>query len=283
VLVAERVVVWRRILVGRWALALTAFVVLVWAWVSWRIDSTPPVDESLGGETDRESLRWVAGTLSSLGSFETRVVLLSIVLTSLFAARRFLDGLYVVMAMYVVHALERVVKAGEGRLRPLDPESGYFPSDWVRLAFMTCVVLGAMVWWSARGASPWRLVSVAALGGLLYLIGRLAGEIDVPARAGAFPSGHAANTMALAASLILIRRRQLSRPAAVAVVCSAAALVIAIGWSRVALGYHHPTDVIAGWALAVILAVVIDAGRRIVDRYSHPVSSPPRPDRLTSV
>ncbi len=278
---ADRVV-WRRVLVGRWGIALTGLVVLAWAWVSWRVDSTPPVDESLGGETERESLRWVAGTLSSLGSFESRVVLLSIVLTSLLAARRYLDGFYVVVVMFVVHAVERIVKAGEGRLRPLDPESGYFVSDWVRVMVMTCVVLGAFVWWYFRGASPWRLVSVALVGVVLYLFGGLAGEIDVPTRASAFPSGHAANTMALAASLLLIRRRELGRPAAVAVATVAAALVIAIGWSRVALGYHHPTDVIAGWALAVVLALVIDAGRRIVDRSSHQAPTPPRPDVLSS-
>ena len=266
----------------RLALAFAGCVTLLWAWVSWRVDSTPPVDEQLGGETRYESLRWVAGALSSLGSFESRVVLLSIVLTGLFAARRFLDGLYVVVVMNVVHALERLVKAGEGRLRPLDPLGGYFPSNGVRLAFMMGAVVAAMVWWSVHGGSRWRLVSVAALGTLLYLFGWFAGEIEVPTRASAFPSGHAANTMALAASLLLIRRRQLSRPAALAVVSSAVTLVFAIGWSRVALGYHYPTDVIAGWALALVVAVLFDGGRRIVDRYSHAPATPPQSDVFSS-
>ncbi len=249
----------------RWAIALTGGAVLTWAWVSWRIDRIPPVDETLGGETGHEGLRWTAGTLSSLGSLEARVVVLAIVLTGLFAARRYVDGLFVIAVVNVVHALERVVKADQGRWRPPDPEGGYFLSDPIRLALLVTAVGGATIWWWVRGGSPWRLVSVGALSVVLYMLGWFAGAIDVPARSSSFPSGHAANTMALAAALLLIRRRPSQRRVTVAVVAVAAVYVLSIGWSRVALGYHHPTDVIAGWALAIVVAVVLDAGRLVAE------------------
>jgi undecaprenyl-diphosphatase len=76
-----------------------------------------------------------------------------------------------------------------------------------------------------------------------------------------FPSGHATNTTAVLLTLALVAavyvlRRPLARAA-----CVAAALLIAtvVGVSRLVLGVHWPTDVIAGWALggAVALAVTL--------------------------
>ena len=60
-----------------------------------------------------------------------------------------------------------------------------------------------------------------------------------------FPSGHAFFALTFCGALLLIfaRRRKLT-PFGVA---SAAALVIAIGWSRIYLGVHYPSDVAAGY------------------------------------
>lgn len=242
--------------------AWCSIAVLVTVWVSWRVDRTPAIDEALGGETEHESLRWTAGTLSSLGSLDSRVVVVAIVLTGLLAARRYADGLYVVVVVFTVHVVERVLKGLEGRWRPVDPEGGYFLPDALRVVVMGGVVVVAMAWWLVRGASVWRLTGVVALVLLLSVFGRLPGTIDVPERADSFPSGHAANTMALAAALLLIRSDVMSRTMTTVVVAAGALSVIAIGWSRVALGYHHPSDVIGGWALALAIAVALDAARR---------------------
>jgi undecaprenyl-diphosphatase len=67
-----------------------------------------------------------------------------------------------------------------------------------------------------------------------------------------FPSGHAllsACLYGLIAELAFSRLRGWQRWVAVSVM---AALILAIGWSRVYLGVHYPTDVIGGYLVAVL-------------------------------
>ncbi|HYH60157.1 MAG TPA: phosphatase PAP2 family protein [Thermoleophilaceae bacterium] len=70
-----------------------------------------------------------------------------------------------------------------------------------------------------------------------------------------FPSAHSATSVAVYATIafILIRasRRGHSR---IAVASFAGALVLAVGLSRVLLGAHYPTDVLAGWGFGALLA-----------------------------
>jgi undecaprenyl-diphosphatase len=70
-----------------------------------------------------------------------------------------------------------------------------------------------------------------------------------------FPSGHTAFAAALVCAVVLslagIRTR---RAAAVA----GAVVVLAVAWSRVYLGLHYPTDVVAAMVLAVSVAVPLN-------------------------
>ena len=70
-----------------------------------------------------------------------------------------------------------------------------------------------------------------------------------------FPSAHSATSAAVYATIafILIRasRHGHSR---IAVAALAGALVLAVGLSRVLLGAHYPTDVLAGWTFGALLA-----------------------------
>jgi membrane-associated phospholipid phosphatase len=64
-----------------------------------------------------------------------------------------------------------------------------------------------------------------------------------------FPSGHTANATLMWLSFVLLFvRGPRTRMAALG---GAAVLAVAIGFSRVMLGVHWPTDVVAGWALGV--------------------------------
>ncbi|HET6296649.1 MAG TPA: phosphatase PAP2 family protein [Kribbella sp.] len=79
----------------------------------------------------------------------------------------------------------------------------------------------------------------------------------------AFPSGHTLNStvfLGMLAGLIWVGLR--SRTGKAAVGTAALLLSIGIGLSRIYLGYHWATDVLAGWLVAVTwLAIVVTTAR----------------------
>jgi undecaprenyl-diphosphatase len=71
-----------------------------------------------------------------------------------------------------------------------------------------------------------------------------------------FPSGHAATSVAFYTSVALIAANACrGRPARVAITVGAAMVVVGIGLTRVYLGAHYPTDVLAGWLTGGILVL----------------------------
>jgi membrane-associated phospholipid phosphatase len=71
-----------------------------------------------------------------------------------------------------------------------------------------------------------------------------------------FPSGHAATSVAFYSSVALIAANACrGRPARVAIGVGAAVVVVGVGLTRVYLGAHYPTDVLAGWLTGGILVV----------------------------
>jgi undecaprenyl-diphosphatase len=123
------------------------------------------------------------------------------------------------------------------------------------------IVLGLITWVvrPAEGMKVWRLLLALGLAGLVTdaiikpVIGRVRPfvdhveyrEIGVRPDTASFPSGHAATSAAGALALARIW------PAA-AIPAWTLAAIIAI--SRVALGVHFPSDVIAGFVLGALLA-----------------------------
>ena len=75
----------------------------------------------------------------------------------------------------------------------------------------------------------------------------------VATHSASFPSGHAGNTMAVFLTLALIATPARWRHVAVMI---ALTLTFLIGLSRIYLGVHWPSDVVGGWALGGIVAIV---------------------------
>lgn len=71
-----------------------------------------------------------------------------------------------------------------------------------------------------------------------------------------FPSNHAANTASVAGIAFYLTRRRAR--------WWWLALPVVIGWTRVYLGYHYPSDVVAGWLVGAAVAVTWVAAFRLV-------------------
>jgi undecaprenyl-diphosphatase len=74
------------------------------------------------------------------------------------------------------------------------------------------------------------------------------------ARGYSFPSGHATGSLALACALLLLLW---NKPRRGLLAVAAAALVFVVGLSRLYLGVHYPSDVVAGWCVALAWVSVV--------------------------
>lgn len=82
----------------------------------------------------------------------------------------------------------------------------------------------------------------------------------VVAQAGgySFPSGHATGSMAVYGALAYLTLTTVrSRPAKATITVGALLVVLLIGFSRVYLGEHFPSDVIAGWCVGIAWVAIL--------------------------
>lgn len=132
---------------------------------------------------------------------------------------------------------------------------------------LTLLVIGffvAMVMANRRFAG-WLLISAAATGWTAerltkFLIDRarpdLVAHLDTVGRH-SFPSGHTMLSAVVYLTLGGLVASQVSRGALkVFVICLSVLVTGLVGWSRVALGVHWPTDVIGGWLAGGTWALV---------------------------
>jgi membrane-associated phospholipid phosphatase len=160
------------------------------------------------------------------------------------------------------------------------------------LSLITITTLAALVLavWSRRWRPVW--LAAAALAGssaavavIKVVVGRSRPDRSLAALFAdgySFPSGHTTNSLAafgilafLAATTVMTGRR-----AQAVVWVAACGAAVAIGLSRVYLGVHYLTDVLAGWTLAsgwLLLIVAVDTlWRRRGDRTGTNLAEPAR-------
>jgi undecaprenyl-diphosphatase len=77
-----------------------------------------------------------------------------------------------------------------------------------------------------------------------------------------FPSGHSMNGVVFYVSLALIAWSVFGRRVGLVATAMAAILAIAIGVSRIYLGYHYLTDVVGGWLAGIMWLVIIGTAFR---------------------
>ncbi len=158
---------------------------------------------------------------------------------------------------WVTKGMEGITYIGSGVfLLVLTGASGlalrYRTGSWRPLLLLTAAVLGAM---------------------LLDLVAKLAiarprpplGWMAVPVTGFAFPSGHSTESTAAYGGLAyLVAQAQMDWRARVSSLTIGALIAFLVGVSRIYLGVHWPTDVMAGWALgSAWLAIVFTTSSTI--------------------
>ena len=95
---------------------------------------------------------------------------------------------------------------------------------------------------------------------LKQLFGRVRPDVLphlVPVDTTSFPSGHAMDSALVYLTLaMLVARARDDRTLSVYLVGSAVATTLLVGFSRVYLGVHYPSDVVAGWGVGGLWAVL---------------------------
>ena len=83
---------------------------------------------------------------------------------------------------------------------------------------------------------------------------------DIAAQGYSFPSQHSANISGLSSSLASVFKKPW-------LTWLGAVLTLLVGVSRVIVGAHYPTDVLCGWALGLLICVLVSAlDRKIADK-----------------
>ncbi|MBQ5951018.1 MAG: phosphatase PAP2 family protein [Lachnospiraceae bacterium] len=93
---------------------------------------------------------------------------------------------------------------------------------------------------------------------LLRLIDGSADVMDVAAQGYSFPSGHSSNAVVIYGSLAAHEKKRSLLWAAAVV------LPLLVGFSRVFVGAHFPTDVLCGWLLGAAVVALIPWLRRLI-------------------
>ncbi len=145
---------------------------------------------------------------------------------------------------------------------------GRLSDPWFLRAAALVLAAGLLIR-GRRRAALWLAVTVVVGGlvglGLKLVVQRTRPAFDEPvyvASGYSFPSGHALNSMLICTAVVIALWPMLGRVGRAAAAVSATAVVLLVGFDRVALGVHYLTDVVAGWAVG--LAIVAATGAALL-------------------
>ena len=85
---------------------------------------------------------------------------------------------------------------------------------------------------------------------ILRVVEPKADPMDIAAQGFSFPSGHSTDAVAMYGSLGRYFKKKW-------LIAAALALPLLVGFSRVVVGAHYPTDVFAGWALGLLVMLLV--------------------------
>lgn len=146
-----------------------------------------------------------------------------------------------------------------------------FGDPWFVGVFSTIIVLGLF-----RNRQRTQALTITMLiGGSLLLNAILKNWFDrarptswhgpIQETGFSFPSGHAMASMALATVIVYLSWHSKHRSL---LYIATALYLLVIGWSRLYLGVHYPSDVIGGWLVVGAYATVVLAVRQNNSRHS---------------
>jgi membrane-associated phospholipid phosphatase len=168
----------------------------------------------------------------------------------------------------------------EGVRNPATSNALGFLGSLTELGSTGAVAIVAVLTFALGAAiGPWRhgligalTIGAAALGVELVKAGVARARPDalepiIVEHGFSFPSGHATLSMvAYGVLAVLISRSRLPQGVRTAAIVGLALLVVAIGVSRIWLGVHYPTDVLAGWTAGWVIVLLYAWSTRGVSR-----------------
>ena len=97
---------------------------------------------------------------------------------------------------------------------------------------------------------------------ILRVVDPSADAMDISAQGYSFPSGHSGNASSLFGGIAAALKKKW-------LVCLAVVIPLLVGFSRVAMGAHYPTDVLCGWAVGLIAVFLVPwLGKVIPNKYA---------------
>jgi len=216
----------------------------------------------------RSEQAWGATSFVGRGAAKLAALWLSTVGFGVLLALVHTDSPVLAVDRYVAVALNNIVTSRPTAVAALEVVTvlGGSPTGWVVLSALT---VGLVLRHQQRLAG---FVAVTGLGAMVLspvvkdLVGRLRPVVEAPVASApgpSFPSGHALASVVTYGTLLLVLLPLLRRRARTPVVASTVLLVVAIGFTRLALGVHFLTDVLAGWLLGVAWLTITTAAFRV--------------------